>query len=171
MHQEPAPWTEVPPFVPRFPFDRDTKSSGKGEEIGIFDFAQHSRHERFGLAMGSYLFLQVSPKIVPDALGTTVLTVGGGGLVVAIAAIFKDYWAYKKAQVDSAERQAKEDRESRERIEMQRLGIDRLRITQSKNNRLTTKMLEWMELAHETQTFPPPPPRVNLTEETEERPA
>jgi tRNA(Met) C34 N-acetyltransferase TmcA len=153
-----------------FPY-RDLRSvatrnpRGRGKKLVFLTLPNFLVMTGSTLAMGSYLFLQVSPKIVPDALGTTVLTVGGGGLVVAIAAIFKDFWAYKKAQVDSAERQAKEDRESRERIEMQRLGIDRLKITQSKNNRLTTKMLEWMELAHETQTFPPPPPRVNLTEE------
>jgi hypothetical protein len=118
-----------------------------------------------GLAMGSYLFLQVNPKNVPDALGTTVLTVGGGGLALAIAAISKDFWNYKKTQVESAERLAKEERESQERIETQRLNIERLRFTQARNNRLTNQMLAWMEQAHETQTFPPPPPRVRLPEE------
>jgi hypothetical protein len=154
------------PFLYRGRMETATRNSqGGGKNLGPLILPNLVVMCGSTLAMGSYLFLQVSPKIVPDALGTTVLTVGGGGLVVAIAAIFKDFWAYKKSQVESAERLAKEERESQERIETQRLGIERLRITQMRNNRLTNQMLAWMEMAHETQTFPPPPARVQLTEE------
>jgi hypothetical protein len=118
-----------------------------------------------GIAMGTYLFCQAVPNSVPDGLGTTVLTVGGGGLALAIAAIFKDFWSYKKAQTESKERLAKEERDSQERIETARLAIERLRITQAKNNKLTNQMQGWMETAYETQKFPPPPSRARLPEE------
>jgi hypothetical protein len=122
-----------------------------------------------GLAVSSYVFSQVAnsiqPNTVPDAIGTTVLTVGGGGLALAIAAISKDFWTYKKELVASRERQAKEERESLERIEKAKLDIERLRITQAKNNRVTNAMWGWMKEVHETGKFPPPPPRVHLTDD------
>lgn len=119
-------------------------------------------------AHANYLLAQVTaaPNTVPDALGTTVLTVGGGGLVVALAAISKDFWSYKRQQIESEERQEKERRESQERLETARLAIERMRISQAKNDRLTNSMLDWMVRAHETKSFPPPPSRVKLSEDT-----
>lgn len=115
---------------------------------------------------GLYLYAELTSgsSMVPDALGPTVLTVGGGSLVVTIAAVSKDYWAYKKQLVESEERREKEDRESRERLETQRLAIERMRYSQSRNNKLTNAMLAWMIEAHETKSFPSPPPRIDLVD-------
>jgi hypothetical protein len=122
---------------------------------------------------GAYLYAQItsSSSMVPDALGPTVLTVGGGGLVVAVAAVSKDFWSYKKQLMESEERREKEDRESRERIETLRIQNERLRFSQSKNNKLTNAMLEWMVRAHETKSFPPPPPRIHLVDEPKLNPS
>lgn len=126
---------------------------------------------------GSYLFVNapflfaqvttaaVTANTVPDVLGTTVLTVGGGGLVVALAAISKDFWGYKKQQMESEERREKEERDSRERIETARIAIERMRYSQAKNNRLTNAMLDWMVQCYETKSFAPPPPRISLAED------
>lgn len=118
-------------------------------------------------AQGSYLFAQATAgsNTVPDALGTTVLTVGGGGLALALAAISKDFWAYKKQLIESEERRQKEERDSKERLEKARLEIERMRVSQAKNNRLTNAMFAWMTEAYRTQKFPAPPPRVHLPDD------
>lgn len=139
---------------------------GLGAAMGCCLFCQGS----YLWVQGSYLWAQAAaiPSttiMAPDALGTTVLTVGGGGLVVALAAISKDFWSYKKQQIESEERREKEERESRERIETARIAIEKMRYSQSKNNRLTNAMLQWMVTAYNSKTFPPPPPRVDLSEE------
>src|SRR5690348_3352035 len=87
-------------------FSRNATRNFEGREERVFGVLAAQTVASCGacLAMGSvlfhqaiYLFAQVSsstnPSMVPDALGTTVLTVGGGGLVVLMSAVAKDFWA------------------------------------------------------------------------------
>jgi hypothetical protein len=152
------------PFPYRGQFGAATRNSQEGG--GNLEFLIGTKFfAMFGsiTALLSYLFAQassaVSSNAVPDAVGTTVLTVGGGGLMLYVAAISRDFWTYKKEQMQSRERLAKEERESQERIETARLSIEKLKVTSAHNSRRTEAVQEWMETAHRTQSFPPPPPR------------